>query len=175
MIKSSRLRNSWCVLLLSVAAVVAAQTASPADKHFLREAIEINNARIELARVAQRNTVTHDVMNSGAPMITDHSKPNEEEKRLADILGVIPPPDGSAADKAPAAKLKPLAGAGFDRAQITDVVNGHRQALTLYRNEMKTAIDLKVEQVATEGEPIIAEHLRLAEEVARSHYIDVTK
>ena len=62
----------------------------------------------------------------------------------------------------------------FDGTYVNAVVKARRQVLEMDRTEMKIATDPKMEPVAREGEPLIAEHFRLGEPVARNHHIDVT-
>ena len=54
-------------------------------------------------------------------------------------------------------------GAGFDATYVHVMVEGHRKAVQLYKTEETDARDAAVKRAATHGEPVIAEHLRLAE------------
>jgi len=73
------------------------------------------------------------------------------------------PTELAADDQALLTKLEGESGAKFDDTYIRAMVEGHREAVQLYKTEEADGQDAAVKNAATDGEQVIAEHLRLAE------------
>ena len=66
-------------------------------------------------------------------MVRDHSKANEELKKIAGQLKVTPPTSLNQKHQAFAAKLSKLQGAEFDREYMAEMVLGHEEVVNKLR------------------------------------------
>lgn len=171
--RHSSIQTLACAALFCAATAVLAQAPTQADKAFAKKAIEGGNAEVKLGQLAQQKGASEDVKHFGEKMVTDHGKMNEQMTGVAQNMGVTPPTSVSPADKAEDAKLKMLSGNAFDKAYIEHMVKDHRKDLAEFKKEAATATDPQLKQAAEHGAKVIAEHLRMAEDLAKSHQVNV--
>jgi putative membrane protein len=151
----------------------AAGFGTSADKDFAKKAVEGGNAEVALGKLAQQKSNSADVKQFGQRMVTDHTKMNEEMTGIAQNLGVTPPSGTATADKAIEARLKSKSGDDFDKAYIEDMVKDHCKDLAEFKKEAASATDPQMKKAAAHGTTVISEHLRMAEDLAKSHNVDV--
>lgn len=148
--------------------------ASTADKHFVKWAIETNNAEIGAAQLALKRTTSDDVREFAERMIHDHTMLNEQMKPVATKLGVsVAPGQVDQHQQKLADALKMLRGPAFDRKYIPAMVKGHTKALHKIQHEIATTHDMLVKDAAQRAEPVIQQHLDLAKKMAQDHNIHV--
>jgi putative membrane protein len=80
--------------------VTAASAADKASQKFMAEAIQGNLAEIQMGQLAQKNGQGEDIKSYGKMLETDHGKANEQAKTVATQMGVTPPTEPSAKQKA---------------------------------------------------------------------------
>ncbi len=168
-----------CFALLLGAAGVRAQSggkggtaggnASAADKMFVKKAMAGGMAEVELGQLAAQKGNSDDVKQFGQKMVDDHSKLNDQMKPVASQLGVTPPGSMPPAEKALETRLKGLSGDAFDKAYIQAMVKDHRQDLMEFKKEASTAKSSAVKDAASQGEQVVSEHLKMAEQIAKKH------
>lgn len=154
------------VLSVSAAVLFLGPTAfaqSQADTTFVKTAIEVNVAEIQIGRLATQKGATEGVKKFGQRMITDHTRLEDGMKPIAAKIGLTPPTELAPDDQALLTKLQGESGAEFDSTYVHAMVDGHRKVLQLYKTEAASGQDSAVKSAAAKGEPTIAEHLRLAE------------
>jgi len=105
----------------------------------------------------------------GQKMVDDHSKMNEQMKPIASELGVAPPDSIPPAEKPLETKLKGLSGDAFDKAYMQAMVKDHRQDRMEFRKEASTGKSSAVKEAASQGQQVISEHLKMAEDIAKKH------
>ncbi|MCW2881305.1 MAG: hypothetical protein JWQ95_5405 [Sphaerisporangium sp.] len=149
------------VLLLLVSGLPASakMEISEQDRHFLRQAHQGNLAEIAAGKTAQDKGESDTVRSIGAILVADHTKLDTSLKRTARRLGVSLPSEPSAEQKAEHERLASLSGSAFDRAWITAMIEGHRGALGLGRQELQTGSSPDVKGVAESSAPVIQGHL----------------
>jgi len=134
-----------------------------ADAKFLKQAAQNGMAEVEASKLAQTKAVSADVKSFAQHMVDDHTKLNDELKRLAASKGVDVPAGPSIAQKA---KLKMLAGsdgAKFDRRYADNFgVKAHEDTLKLFRNASEKAQDADVRAFAQTTVANLEQHLTLA-------------
>jgi putative membrane protein len=150
---------SAAALVLGVAAFAQTQQ----DKDFVKTAMEINLAEIQIGHLVLKQSTSEPVKNFARRMITDHTRLESEITPVAATIGVAAPTELAPDDRALLTKLKGESGADFDSTYVNAMVEGHRKAVQLYKTEEAGAQDATVKSAATHGEPVIAEHLRMAE------------
>lgn len=137
-----------------------------ADQAFLRHAAEINLSEVDLAQLAKQNATTDQVKQFAQRMITDHTNNQQTLKDLAARKDVVLPDQLSAKNMALYGRLAKLSGTDFDHAYINAMVDGHTQAVALFKKESNTASDAAVRNYASQTLPVLQEHLRLAHQAA---------
>ncbi len=169
-----------CALLLAASSAqtpssdTAGSNASAADKTFARKALAGGMAEVELGQLAAQKANSEDVKQFGQKMADDHSKLNDQMKPVAAQLGVTPPDGIPAAEKALEAKLKMLSGEAFDKAYMKAMVKDHRQDLMEFKKEVATGKSSALKDAASQGQQVIAEHLKMAEDIAKKVGAGVT-
>jgi putative membrane protein len=124
-------------------------------------------AEVELGQLAAQKGNSEDVKAFGQKMVDDHTKLNDQMKPVASQLGVTAPSTIPPAEKALETKLKSMSGDAFDKAYMRAMLKDHRQDLMEFKKEASTAKSPQVKEAAAQGEQVISEHLKLAEDVAK--------
>jgi putative membrane protein len=147
-----------------------ADTATPSP--FLSQAIEINEAEVELGRLASSRAMDKRVKDFGNMMIKDHSA---GLKTLQKLPGGKAPTKLSADHDKLKTRLSGLSGAEFDREYIDAMVAGHRDAVTLFEKETGSSVatktdsaDAQARDAARDMLPTIKKHLTEAEDIQKS-------
>jgi len=138
------------------------------DKHFMKSAMEGDMAEIQLSELALQKSSNDQVKQFAQRMIDDHTKLDAQIKPMATQAGVEAPAELSAKHKAAVAKLQTLSGEQFDREYIKDMVNDHREVDQAFQSEGTAAKSPDLKSAVTQAEPIIAEHLRMAQDLEKS-------
>lgn len=138
------------------------------DKHFMKEAMEGDMAEIQLAKLAQQKASSEQVKQFAQRMIDDHTRLDSRMKPMAQQLGVEAPTELSAAHKAVEAKLQGLSGDKFDQEYIRSMVADHREDHEAFLREATLANDPELKNAVSQAEPIIADHLKMAQDIEKS-------
>lgn len=173
-IKLKRL-TALCATVLCGASIALGQAPSDTDKHFVRDAIEDGNGEVQLGQLAQQKAGSADIKEFGQKMVTDHTKLGDQMKAVAEQIGVTVPSGTSVGGKATAAELKMLSGDSFDKAYIKAMVKNHRDDLQAFEKEATTGTSPAVRDAAKKGGMVVKHHLEMAEQIAKSHNVDVGK
>jgi putative membrane protein len=104
-------------------------------------------------------------------MIDDHTKLNEQMKPVAQQLGLTPPDQVSKGDRKTMAKLQALSGSAYDQAYIRDMVKDHKQDLNEFQMEASSGQDQTVKDAASQGSKVIAQHLQMAQQMAKDQNV----
>lgn len=173
--------GKWSVVFWVLAAAIAsgtalAQSASDADKQFVRSAIESNNAEIAAAQMALGQAAGNDVKHFAQTMIHDHTLLNLQMKPIAQKLDVVVAPgEVDPKDQALANQLKDLRGMAFDLQYIAGMVQGHQAALQQVQTEASNGQNAQVKAAAQKAEPVIQKHLQMAQQLASAHHVQTGK
>jgi putative membrane protein len=158
-------------LLLAGGAAARAQSsdASAADKSFVKDALKGGMAEVKLGQLAAQKGNSDDVKQFGQKMVDDHTKLGDQMKGVAGQIGVTPPTMITPMDKALETKLEALSGDAFDKAYIQAMVKDHRKDLMDFNKEASTGSSSTVKDAATQGSQVIAEHLKMIQQIAKAH------
>jgi putative membrane protein len=139
-----------------------------ADNTFIMKAAQGGMAEVELGKLAQANASSDAVKQFGQRMVDDHSKANDELKRIAADKGVTLPSGPDAKSQATKDRLSKLTGKEFDRAYMEDMVKDHREDVAEFKKEANSGKDSEVKGFASKTLPTLEEHLKLAEQTLSS-------
>jgi putative membrane protein len=149
----------------------AAGQTSAVDRMFVKKAMQGGMAEIQLAQMTLQKTNSDQVKQFAQRMIDDHTKMNDQLKPVAQQLGVDVPGQVSKKDRATMAKLQALSGPAYDQAYIKDMVNDHKQDLSDFQMEASSGQDQTVKDAASQGSKVIAQHLQMAQQMAKDQNV----
>lgn len=144
---------------------------SPLDKMFVRKAMQGDMAEVQLGQLTLQKTDNDQVKQFAQRMIDDHTRMNDQMKPVAQQLGVDVPAQISKRDRATMAKLQALSGSAYDQAYIKDMVKDHKQDLSDFQMEASSGQDQIVKDAASQGSKVIAQHLQLAQQMAKDQNV----
>ena len=137
---------------------------SSSDESFLRKAAAGGAAEVELGNLAKDKATDPDVKQFAEKMVTDHTKANDELKRLAEKKGVAISDMPDSKSKREMDRLSKLSGADFDKAYAKLMVSDHEKDVSEFQKESKDARDPEVRDFASRTLPTLQDHLRMAQE-----------
>jgi len=100
-------------------------------------------------------------------MVDDHSKANDELKRVASQKGITVPSSVDRKERATIDRLSKLNGDAFDRAYMQDMVKDHQEDVAEFKKEASSGADSDVKAFASKTLPTLEEHLKMAEDTQR--------
>ena len=139
---------------------------SSGDSDFIKEAAQGGMMEVQLGKAAQDKASNEKVKEFGKRMEQDHSKANDELKKIASDKGVQLSSDLDKKHKSKMDKLTKLSGAEFDRQYMRDMVSDHKEDVKKFQNEADKGKDADVKKFASQTLPTLKEHLQLAESTA---------
>jgi predicted outer membrane protein len=131
----------------------------------------IDETEVRAATVAQQKKVTGPVLRLAKMLEADHGRDIEDVQSLTQTLGLTLS-DTTTVDQPHAkgeemmTRLAPLTGDDFGRAYVTQMVGGHREALQMIDDFLKTAQNEEVRQHLQQVRTKIATHLKEAERLS---------
>ena len=141
--------------------------AAGADASFIKEAAQGGMIEVELGKAAQEKASNERVKEFGKRMEQDHSKANDDLKKIASDKGIQLPSGLDKQHQAKVDKLTKLSGANFDRQYMQAMVSDHKQDIKEFQNEANKGKNADVKNFASETLPTLKEHLQLAESTAK--------
>lgn len=147
-----------------IASPALAQSAPPAND-FLAEAIQGDNAEVQMGRLAAARGGSKEVRDFGKMLVKDHQKGGMEARKLARQLKVKAPagvPDEAKEEKEKLSKLK---GKDFDAEFANYMVDDHKKDIARYQDEANGAQDPKVKDFANATLPVLQKHLDAAQKL----------
>jgi putative membrane protein len=153
-------------LALAADSKTSSSKLSSPDSAFIKEAAQGGMLEVELGKAAQDKASNDKVKDFGKRMEQDHSKANDELKKIASDKGVQLSSDLDKKHKSTMDKLTKLSGAEFDRQYMRDMVSDHKEDIKKFQNEADKGKDADVKKFASQTLPTLKEHLQLAESTA---------
>ncbi len=144
---------------------------SPMDRLFVTKAMQGSMAEVQLGQLTLQKSNNEQVEQFAQRMIDDHTKLNDQMKPVAQQLGVTVPNQVSKNDRKTLAKLQALSGSAYDQAYINDMVKDHKQDLNDFQMEASSGQDQTVKDAATQGSKVIAQHLQMAQQLAKDQNV----
>jgi putative membrane protein len=144
---------------------------SPVDKMFVTKAMQGSMAEVQLGQLTLQKSNNEQVKQFAQRMIDDHTKLNDQMKPVAQQIGVTVPNQVSKNDRKTLAKLQGLSGSAYDQAYINDMVKDHKQDLNDFQMEASSGQDQTVKDAATQGSKVIAQHLQMAQQLAKDQNV----
>jgi putative membrane protein len=140
----------------------------PLDKDFLVKVATVNNAEIQIGKLADKRAASSQVRNFATTLVKDHKAAGD---KLAELLKgrKLAIADGVDKEtKEEVSRLSKLQGNEFDREFAHCMVKGHKDAITLFENQVKNGQDEDIRSFAKELLPHLRKHLSKANELSKS-------
>jgi len=153
-------------LALAADSKMSSSKLSSSDSGFIKEAAQGGMMEVELGKAAQDKASNEKVKDFGKRMEQDHSKANDELKKIASDKGVQLSSDLDKKHKSKVDKLTKLSGVEFDRQYMRDMVSDHKEDVKKFQNEADKGKDADLKKFASQTLPTLKEHLQLAESTA---------
>lgn len=152
-------------LLFAAAPPQQSETVHATDDEFVRFAVAGSLAEVELGQVAADHGASEQVKAFGRRMVQDHDKSGAGAKALATRKQIPIPTALDGEHAALKSKLLGLKGADFDRTYMDAMVDDHKKTVEAFRAEAAHGADPAVKAYASQTEPTIEAHLKLAEQI----------
>lgn len=137
------------------------------DKKFVRDAAMGGLTEVELGKLAAEKGSTDSVKEFGQKMVDDHTKANEELKKVAGTESITIADSLDAKHQSRVDKLSKLSGTAFDKAYIKDQVKDHEQDASEFQNEAQNGTQVAVKDFAAKTLPTIQGHLAMAKDIQK--------
>lgn len=142
---------------------------SASDEKILKDMAMADMAEVEGGKLAQSKSQNADVKAFAQQMIDDHSANLKDVQTLAQARGVTLPTEPDAKHKAMAAKLEKMSGDAFDKAYMKQAgVQDHKAVHAKLMADAKKAKDADVKALVEKTEPVVAQHLKSAEQMPKA-------
>jgi putative membrane protein len=145
------------------APVPEVKTEKQSDADFLKSVAQIDMAEVHLGKLAEQKSANTDVKSFAQQMERDHAKNKAELKKLAAQMGLKLSKQLDAKHQELMDKLQGLSGKKFDEEYVHAMVEGHKDAVSLFENASKDAQNADVKMFAKNTLPMLQEHLRTAQ------------
>ncbi|GAA4657583.1 hypothetical protein GCM10025794_16370 [Massilia kyonggiensis] len=150
----------------SAAGTATGAKLTAGDEKILKDMAMANIAEVEGGKLAQNKSQSSEVKAFAQQMIDDHTANLNEVKALAQARGVTLPTEPDAKHKAMAAKLEKMSGDAFDKAYMKQAgVQDHKTVHAKLMAASKKAKDPEVKALVDKTEPVVAQHLKSAEQM----------
>jgi predicted outer membrane protein len=150
----------------SAAGAASGAKLNAGDEKILKDMAMANMAEVEGGKLAQSKSQSSEVKAFAQQMIDDHTANLNEVKALAQARGVTLPTEPDAKHKAMAAKLEKMSGDAFDKAYMKQAgVQDHKTVHAKLMAASKKAKDPEVKALVDKTEPVVAQHLKSAEQM----------
>jgi len=141
----------------------AATSVAAVDKTFVQKAAVGGIAEVEMGKMAQQKASNDQVKQFGSRMVEDHSRANDELKKIASGKGIALPTELDAKHKAKMDKMQKLSGAQFDRAYMDDMVADHKEDVAEFKKQASSGKDSDLKAFAAKTLPTLEDHLKMAQ------------
>jgi putative membrane protein len=144
--------------LVQASPAQAAQSQARSDQDFLEQALGVNELELQLGRLAGERAIAPELKAMGQKMVEKHTELGQQLSKLAQTAG--PGGDGpsdsggsekavmSADQRATLARVASQSGRAFDTVFKQTVDAGHIQELAMYREEVSSAVNPQLRELA---------------------------
>ena len=163
---------TFCLALFVATAFGAEQkggtdNVAKEDADFVKEAASGGMMEVQLGKTAQEKSAKSQVKEFGRRMQTDHTKANNELKKLAAKKKITLPNELESKHKSIVDKITKLKGDEFDREYMSTMVDDHKEDIEKFQKEADNGKDADVKKFAQDHLPILKKHLALAEQTQK--------
>jgi putative membrane protein len=159
-VKSSFAAAAGIAAIALVANAAAALAAPP--KAFLTDAIEGDNAEIQLGQLATQRSTNEQVKDFGQTLVKDHTQAKQQASSVASEMGLTSPSGVPADAQAEYTKLQSMQSPQFDSEFTSFMVKDHTKMIHKFMLQEKSS-DPQTSKLAKAQLPVLKKHLSMAE------------
>ena len=137
-----------------------------ADRTFMSTAAEANLAEINTAKMVGQKSADPAVKDFANRMVTDHTQSSQSLASLAEVSAIKLPTEPGLMERNQKNELQKLSGAKLDDAYLRDELQGHKEAIAAFENEIENGQNQEVKNYAVKTLPTLQDHIRIAEDIA---------
>lgn len=141
----------------------AGSEISRADREFLKEAAQLGQAEVALAKVAQEKASNPEIKRLAQDLVSGHTKANQELSQLALNKGVDIATQPSAMARGRIQGIEKAQGERFDKEFQDQVIKDHRHSIAIFEKAAKSSSDPDVKAWAQKMIPALEQHLAMAQ------------
>ena len=139
-------------------------TGSKSDKEdqaeFMVKAASGGMMEVTLGNMAEKQAASPEVKAFGKMMVTDHTKANDEMKKLAAAKNITLPTAPGEEHQEHIDKMSKLKGADFDKHYMSMMVDDHQEDIEHFKEAAKAdGYDADVKAFASKTLPVLEKHL----------------
>lgn len=138
---------------------------SETDREFVMKVAMTNTAEVQAGQLAITKGGSDAVKKYGDMMVRDHTDAQNRIKGLASSLSLSAPDSVDAKHKTLKEKLSNLSGVAFDKEFKNAMVEGHKEAITLFEKQAGSGTNGQLRIYATENLPKLKAHLDEAQKL----------
>ena len=138
----------------------------PADQRFMMNAAQSGMMEVELAKHVQEKAESAEVKELAKKIHDDHSKANDELKKIAEARGVTLPSEMGPKHKADLDKMMARSGAALDKEYPKEVIKHHKKGISEFERASNNLVDTALRDFAKNTLPALREHLQAAQTVS---------
>ncbi|HEY2649866.1 MAG TPA: DUF4142 domain-containing protein, partial [Puia sp.] len=138
------------------------------DAEFVVSAADGGMLEVQLGKLAEQKGQNKSVKNFGAMMVKDHSKANEQLKKLASSKNITIPATLSDKCQKQLSDLSAKSGTDFDKDYTSAMVSGHKDNIDMFKKEAENGKDSAIVQWARGKLPTLEHHLDMAEQTDKA-------
>jgi|SRR5438552_9765162 len=138
------------------------------DYKFAREAAQGNLLEVKLGELAKQKATSPTVQQFGDQMIKDHTKANEELKKIAAGKGATLPDQLTRREENELERLQKLSGKDFDKTYADHMVKEHQKDIKEFQDAAKNVEDPDVKKFAQDTLPTLEHHEQMAQQMESS-------
>jgi len=138
---------------------------SASDYRFVENAARGGMEEVQLGRLAQEKGVNQSVRSFGERMVADHTKANEELKKIAAQKGAMIPTRLSHHEQSTIEELQKASGGEFDRTYANAMVKDHGTDVKEFERASKSLTDPDLKAFAQKTLPTLQDHLKMAQDM----------
>ena len=141
---------------------------SKQDEQFIQKAAQAGMTEVKLGELASQKGASAQVKEFGAMMVKDHGKANQELTDLAGKKGVTLPAELDSKHQGTVDKFSKLSGEAFDKEYASEMVSGHKKAVSDFEKASKSAADPDLKAWAGQTLPALQGHLKHAQALKKA-------
>jgi putative membrane protein len=132
------------------------------DGKFLAKVAEINLEEIQVGSIAQQNGTTDDIKEMGKTLTDDHTQSLNILNSIARNKSIDIPTSVDNDGKNDIEKLSVKTGSEFDKAFCDMMIDGHKDAISLFEKESANTKDTAISNFIKITLPVLHKHLDIA-------------
>jgi len=136
------------------------------DRTFATKAASGGKEEVELGRLAAQQASNSDVKAFANRMVQDHSKAGDELMQITNKLGITLPAQDDPMFIQVKDKLSKLKAADFDRAYMSEMVNGHTKVANDFESYLNNGTNTELKGWASKTLPTVRDHLQQAKDIS---------